>query len=849
MAAGGNQLGAAIGTLGLDISNFQGNLNIAINLSQQAGTKIAGGLNQGAQAGNNFNRVVGALTGGIQGLAAAAGVGALVGLGRMADEMINDALAAERLRASFQTLSRQVNSSSTEMLAALRTATQGTISDLDLMQQANNAVLLGAARNVQQMQQLFQGALALGRATGRSPLQSISDAVTGVGRGSAKVMDNLGISLSTINDELDKMAQKFGVPVDQLTDMARKQAMLNALVQTSLPLQKTQNDNLSTYEQAMIDAKNATNEFAQEAGKAFSPAATLAVKTYTLAIKDLKIVLENMPGVFQGETPAEKAFLEEITRQRFPGLASRTGIGASVREGVPSLGAGAGAGGLDLTREEAVKAQLPPEIDVEAARKLELDFQKDMLAIDQKADKDRLAENVNFAEEGQKNEKDFQQKLSDENADFAQQRAEQEADFAQQRAESERAYQLSSLREQEDWNQRRTQEQEAFNLQIDQIRRDANQNEAQQRQDAGEQEGRIRRESAEKLTDLQKDFDREQERSARSHRERLLDAAGSLDARAVALEQRRFADEQQDRKQNLDNAKTKESQRLQQQIDDQNAALNKQINRAREAENERIADMQAAFDKQRDLASQERDERLERQKQDHQDAMDLADEHHQQDLDRQDEHHQEQLDREARDHQDELNQFRDQHQKRLDQIADQAREEKDKRQDQFDEQLDALDDAYTHWKEHQAVYYGDVLQLQDNYFKTLMNNLRNTAAEQLGGGTRDGGGGSGGIGGGVVDPNPFWDVTSSKRPLHYPVDWPWPPPTQAEVKPSSIEEPVIPSSVFGRGGGAVMARSISVGDVSIQIAGTTNMNDKQVQAAVRIAMRHVFVEVAQGAGV
>lgn len=88
---------------------------------------------------------------------------------------------------------------SIRLLDDLRKATQGTATDLDLMQKTLQAKNLGI--DIQQLPVFFEFAAIRAQQTGVS-VEYLTDAiVNGLGRKSTRVLDNLGISASRIKDE------------------------------------------------------------------------------------------------------------------------------------------------------------------------------------------------------------------------------------------------------------------------------------------------------------------------------------------------------------------------------------------------------------------------------------------------------------------------------------------------------------------------------------------------------------------------------------------------------------------------------------------------------------------------
>ena len=105
-------------------------------------------------------------------------------------------------------------------------ATDGTVSSIELMQQANNAMLLGIAENEDQMANMFDVAQRLASALGQDTRFGVESLVTGLGRQSKMMLDNLGIMIDV--DVANKnFADSINKTVKELTDQERKQAFVN----------------------------------------------------------------------------------------------------------------------------------------------------------------------------------------------------------------------------------------------------------------------------------------------------------------------------------------------------------------------------------------------------------------------------------------------------------------------------------------------------------------------------------------------------------------------------------------------------------------------------------------------
>lgn len=254
------------------------------------------------------------ISGGLTGLAGAAGIAGIGALGVAAAasvvDMAKTAAETERLGTAFDTLASQAGQSGDAMLAAMQSASQGTISNADLMASANRAMLLGVSSSATEMAQLMDVAAARGKAMGESTSQAFSDLVTGIGRMSPMILDNLGITLDAkkVNDAY---AESIGTTAEKLTEAQKKQALLNAVVQSSTDLVKANKDaggdaasNYERMDAAITNAKDAL-------GQLFSP----AVAAIAASIADATQAATRKLDELQGGAGTAGLGLDELTQK------------------------------------------------------------------------------------------------------------------------------------------------------------------------------------------------------------------------------------------------------------------------------------------------------------------------------------------------------------------------------------------------------------------------------------------------------------------------------------------------------------------------------------------------------
>jgi hypothetical protein len=189
----------------------------------------------------------------------------------------------------------------------MKKASDGTIADSQLMLDANKAMLLGVTNNSQQMTQLMEVAAARGHAMGESTAQAFDDIVTGVGRLSPKILDNLGIVLDT-QQVYAEYAQSLGTTSQALSEAQQKQALLNAVVKSSADLVKANAGaardaagDFEAYDTAVTNAKEAL-------GQVFAPAAAAGANALTVYLDGQVKMLTNEVNALNAAYVATKNF-------------------------------------------------------------------------------------------------------------------------------------------------------------------------------------------------------------------------------------------------------------------------------------------------------------------------------------------------------------------------------------------------------------------------------------------------------------------------------------------------------------------------------------------------------------
>ena len=215
------------------------------------------------------------------------GIGALVGAAR---EGLVLSARLDTVSAGFDAFTASVDENIIS-LKSLRSATKGTVADVDLLTTANNALALGLP--VERMNELFESSRIVGNVMGRTTLQAVQDLSTGIGRQSRLILDNLGIIVNT-EEAYREFAATLGKTASQLSSTERKtafaEAAMAALNEKAELLSGSVSETQTNLERWNATVKNTTTFLGSFAG---------AILNVGAAAYDLSVEFGDQEGVAQ----------------------------------------------------------------------------------------------------------------------------------------------------------------------------------------------------------------------------------------------------------------------------------------------------------------------------------------------------------------------------------------------------------------------------------------------------------------------------------------------------------------------------------------------------------------------
>lgn len=377
--------------------------------------------------------------------------------------------------------------------------------------------------------------------------------------------------------------------------------------------------------------------------------------------------------------------------------------------------------------------------------------------------------------------------------------------FAKQRADVIANYEKQIAREAEDFSRQRARAQTKFEQSIVEVMRDSAEKRAEFQEDYEDDVADARAKSNEKLAKLQVDYDRDRERAERSHRNTLLDAASRLDAVAVFQEQRRFAEEKRTRDEDFRDRKKEEQDNLDEQLRERREAFDEQLEEARRNDAKRIADLTSAFEEQQRLEDEDRQLRLDRQ---------------------------------AQDHADQLTEMDRAQVERIQQIKDNAAEQRRQYEEQF--RLDAVAAGLRiqSWIDEKNRMTDEAIKAFDRFMDEVLKRVT------LGGGTTAGQDRGVPVSGGgpILSRASGGPIPRTGLALVHRGEYVLNPATTAAVRNTigGFDQAGLLAALQGSGGRSVTWN----GDVSVSIAGSTNMGSGEMYIVARQAFTDALGEIA-----
>lgn len=158
---------------------------------------------------------------------------------------------------------------------------------------------LGVAKNTNDFTTLMEIARVKAKNMGITTTQAYNDIVTGLGRGSAMILDNLGITINATQAN-EEYAKSIGKTAKELTDAEKKQALINKVVADGKKELEAMGEIALTDPEKRQKAKAQIENMQDRLGKALLPTVQKLLEAVTPLIERFTQRVEENPKLSAG---------------------------------------------------------------------------------------------------------------------------------------------------------------------------------------------------------------------------------------------------------------------------------------------------------------------------------------------------------------------------------------------------------------------------------------------------------------------------------------------------------------------------------------------------------------------
>ena len=241
-------------------------------------------------------------------------------------EGVKMALTLKGVEAGFKKLAKQPDF----FLQRLTKATKGTVSQLDLMKQANQALLLGIDQEA--LPAMFEGAATIAQATGDDITYALNSITAGIGRQSRMLLDNLGIVIKA-EEAYRTYAAELGTTAGMLTQVQRTTAFTNAAIKAlNLRVDKLGGELIPTAQTSINQMKSSLDGLKTALGDRAAPALKTFSDLFTPFLKNLGELVDKQEEVDYSKLVIKPKTIQEFRDSGLALLHTELGLAAMRKE-------------------------------------------------------------------------------------------------------------------------------------------------------------------------------------------------------------------------------------------------------------------------------------------------------------------------------------------------------------------------------------------------------------------------------------------------------------------------------------------------------------------------------------
>lgn len=245
------------------------------------------------EASGTFDKVGGSVAslGKVIGGLAVAGVAAVGAIGAGLAKLAIDAAPLEGIAGAFEGITESIGVGTDEMLAALKKGSAGMITNRDLMLSFNKAAGLVSTDFATKLPEAMGYLGKVAAATGEDMGYMLDSLVTGVGRLSPMILDNLGIQVS-LAEAVERASEMYGVEAKELTKAQQQAGMMNVVLEKLATNTAEMPDITENAATKMAALKATFQDTKDHIGLAFIPVLQSLMDTFVVLLPLVQPVLD-----------------------------------------------------------------------------------------------------------------------------------------------------------------------------------------------------------------------------------------------------------------------------------------------------------------------------------------------------------------------------------------------------------------------------------------------------------------------------------------------------------------------------------------------------------------------------
>jgi hypothetical protein len=215
--------------LDLRSDGFKQNLKKSADTVNKQGKKIDKSLGSTEKKGQKMLSSMQAIWAGLAAVITGAAVKMISELSKLGAEFAD-------VQKGFRRMADEAGVDANKLLNDIRRMSKGTVSDLEIMKQANKALLLTGTEGAKNLPRLMGIATSAATELGESTEYMFESIVTGIGRQSKMILDNLGIIVEgeiTMEKVIDAANKKFGEFDSTALSFSQKMGIIKTSVENA----------------------------------------------------------------------------------------------------------------------------------------------------------------------------------------------------------------------------------------------------------------------------------------------------------------------------------------------------------------------------------------------------------------------------------------------------------------------------------------------------------------------------------------------------------------------------------------------------------------------------------------